>query len=165
MKTTCIFQQLLSNIEGRGGGKGSALVGWMMSRCRAARTCWRSSDPSPPDPPTHNGELEAACTLNALLRETLMLLNLCPPPRCRSSYEIPRSRELSGAFSGRMGGCRSCRSLWRCSSTACQWCGHACASFGRWSWQTVGRSHESRTRTASPLERMQAMRVCDGVKR
>ena len=150
METTFISQQLLSSIEGRGGGKGSALVDWRL-RCRAARICWRWSDPSPPDPPTHNGDLEAACTLNASEREMLMLLNSCPPPRCRSLYETPRSHAPLGAFSRRRGGCRSCRSLWRCSSMACRWCGRACASFGRWSWQTVCRSRGSRTQTASPL--------------
>ena len=87
-----------------------------------------------------------------------------PPRRCRTLPGRP-SRGSSGASSRRTGGCRSCRILSLCRCTACQWCGRACASFGRWSWRTVGRSRGSRTRTASPLERMQAMRVCDGVKR
>ena len=154
MKTTCIFQRLLSSTEGIGGLKESALAGLMLM-CRAAKTCWRWLDPSPPDRPTRNDGLEGACTLNALLRETLMqLLNSCPPLRCRSSSEkIPPSRALSGVSSRRKGGCKSCRSPSRCSSTACPWCGRACASFGRSSLQNVDRSRESRTQTASHLKK------------
>ena len=157
----------MSNIEERGGGrKGSALVDrWIWSKlpCSSVeKTCLRLSDPSPSpsdDLPTHNAELEEVCTLNALLRGTLML---SPPPRCpRRLYEIPRSpRALSGVFSRTKGGCRSCRSLSRCSSTACPSCGRACASCGRSSWQNVGHSREPRTQTAFLLKRMQAIGVC-----
>ena len=76
---------------------------------------------------------------------------LRPPRRCRTSPGHP-CRGSSGAFSTRKGGCTSCRILSPGRCTACLWCGRACASFGRLSWQNVGHSPRSRTQTVSRLE-------------
>ena len=74
-----------------------------------------------------------------------------PPRRCRTLPGRP-SRGSSGASSRRKGVCRSCRILSLCRCTACRWCGHACASSDRSSWQNVGHSPRSRTRMVSRLK-------------
>ena len=73
------------------------------------------------------------------------------PHHSRNPASCLLSSESFDVSSVRRGGCRTCHSPGWCSSRACPWCGHACASSCRSSWRTFCHSPEPRTRKVSRL--------------